>query len=43
MEHAAVMVLEPGGSTGGADEPHEIACGSGEPLRTINVYAPPVY
>lgn len=79
---AAVMVLEPGGSTGGADnrhresdqwlfvvsgtgtatvegrefalvagslvlieagEAHEIACGSGEPLRTINVYAPPAY
>lgn len=79
---AAVMVLEPGGSTGGAEnrhpesdqwlfvvsgegtatiegrevaleagslvlieagEGHEIACASGEPLRTINVYAPPAY
>jgi mannose-6-phosphate isomerase-like protein (cupin superfamily) len=79
---AAVMVLEPGRSTGGADnrhpesdqwlfvvsgsgtatiegqdfaleagslvlieagEVHEIACGSEEPLRTVNVYAPPAY
>ena len=79
---AAVMVLEPGGSTGGpanrhpesdqwlfvvagagiariegkefpleagslvlieAGEAHEIACSSHEPLRTINVYAPPAY
>ena len=79
---AAVMVLEPGGSTGGADnrhpesdqwlfvvsgagtatiegrqfalragslvlieagEAHEIASAAGDPLRTINVYAPPAY
>jgi mannose-6-phosphate isomerase-like protein (cupin superfamily) len=79
---AAVMILDPGGSTGGADnrhpesdqwlfvvagsgtatiegreidlepgslvlieagEAHEIACALDEPLRTINVYAPPAY
>lgn len=36
LEAGSLVLIEAG-------EGHEIACAAGEPLRTINVYAPPAY